>query len=306
MPALLDVPGARLVAVASRDAGRAERFAAEFNCVAVAGYGQLLDRTDLDAVYLPLPPSLHALWAERALRAGKHVLVEKPMTTGHAEAAHLVALANAQGLVLMENMMFLHHAQHATVGKLLADGAIGEPRAFHAAFTVPPRPAGDIRLDAELGGGALLDQGVYPLRAALAHIDDELVPVGSLLRFAPCSRVDYAGTALLTSTAGVPVTAEFGMIGPYRSAYEVVGSSGRIMVSRAFTPPDNYSPVVLVDRGGQVDRLELPPDRQVHNTIECFGSAVLGETDVEMYTRTSLRQAHLVDQIRASSRRVPA
>src|SRR5204863_9324953 len=136
----------------SRDGDRARSVARQYGCAAVEGYEALLDRPDVDAVYLPVPTGLHAVWTARALQAGKHVLAEKPLATTREEASELGALARSRDLVLMENYMFVHHSQHRAVRDLVDGGAIGELRVFSAAFGFPPGPATDIRYRPELGG----------------------------------------------------------------------------------------------------------------------------------------------------------
>jgi dTDP-3,4-didehydro-2,6-dideoxy-alpha-D-glucose 3-reductase len=159
-------PHTEIIAIASRDGVRAEATARRFGGRPVQGYLPLLERHDVNAVYLPLPAALHAEWVEAALLAGKHVLAEKPLTTDVAASRRLCALAATRGLALMENVMFVHHRQHLELRRMVAGGAIGEVRTFHAAFAIPRLPAGDIRYRAELGGGALWDVGLYPVRAA--------------------------------------------------------------------------------------------------------------------------------------------
>ncbi|WP_432840386.1 Gfo/Idh/MocA family protein [Dactylosporangium sp. CA-092794] len=305
LPALAGLPGTAVSAVASRDRGRAERLAGEIGCAAVTGYAALLERADVDAVYLPLPPGLHARWADRALRAGKHVLVEKPLATRRADAERLFDLARSHGRVLMENMTFVHHAQHRAVVGLLADGAIGALHGFDGRFTIPPRPDGDIRLVADLGGGALLDQGVYPVRAALYLLGEGLQHVGSVLRGPSRDTVDLAGRALLLSPAGIPASIEFGMLGPYRAGYALTGARGRIVVPRAFTPPDGHAPVVRLERDGRQEERTLPPDRQFRNAIACFLAAVRGVSALDDYEAASLHQADVVDKILTLARRAP-
>jgi NDP-hexose-3-ketoreductase len=168
LPAMTADPDISVVAVASRNVARARRFADRFGCEAMTSYERLLARSDIDAVYVPLPAMLHAEWVEEALLTGKHVLAEKPLTHSHQATSRLFQLAHARGLHLLENFMFLRHTQHTAVASLLADGAIGELRGFESAFTIPPRPADDIRYQPDVGGGALLDIGVYPIRAAVS------------------------------------------------------------------------------------------------------------------------------------------
>lgn len=291
----------QVVAVASRTGERAAKFAAEFGCAAVVGYQGLLDRDDVDAVYLPLPSGLHAEWIRRALAAGKHVLTEKPATTSAADTEELVALAGAGGLVLMENFMFVHHSRHDRVSRLLAEGAAGAVRSFHSTFTIPARPAGDIRLAPELGGGALLDNGAYPVRAAQLLLGPDLTVAGAHLMTDPRSGVDIAGSALLYRSDGVTAQLTFGMDHHYVNDYHVHGSGGRLSVDRAFTPPVDLATEITVARPGGVDRVTLPAEDQCAKTVAAFVTAI--RTGACPDTGAMLRQATLIDEIREHARR---
>ncbi|MFC7472622.1 Gfo/Idh/MocA family protein [Actinomadura keratinilytica] len=186
---------------------RARATAEPYGARPVHGYRNLLAMDDIDAVYVPLPAALHHTWAEAALHAGKHVLAEKPLTTDARATARLLRLAEERGLALAENTMFVHHPQHTAVRELLDAGAIGELRSFRAEFTVPRFPADDIRLQPELGGGALWDTGVYPVRAALHLLGPELEAVGAVLTEDPAHGVDTHGAALLrTPRASPPIS----------------------------------------------------------------------------------------------------
>jgi len=266
LPAFRASAAIRLAAVASRDRERAEATAAEFGCRGVHGYGELLARDEIEAVYLPLPAALIAPWAERALRAGKHVLAEKPLTTDPGTAVRLFGLADAAGLVLTENVMFLQHSQHAAVRGLLT----GPPLSFSAAFCIPARPAGDIRLSAALDGGALTDAGFYPLRAAVQFLGGvELA--GVVLRRPPGSEVDLSGDILLRTPQGLGAHLSFGFGMPYRSTYEIADTHQRYSVTHAFTPPADHCPVV---RRSDAPDLVLPADDQVGNAVQAFADAV--------------------------------
>src|SRR2546430_5965831 len=257
LPAMAGVPAIRLVAMASRDRAKAESFAARFGGEPIDGYERLLDRDDVDAVYLPLPTGLHREWAARALSAGKHVLSEKPLATSFAEASALVTQARERGLRLWENFMFLYHGQHTAVRKLLADGVIGELGTFSAAFGIPPLPDTDVRYRPELGGGALLDVGVYPSRAAQLFLGEGVEVVGSALRRGPARRaqpepgfgggehgqrgsaagVDLGGRALPRAAARGTPQLSFGFPPRVRSTYAPWGSSRPLSLGRPFPPP---------------------------------------------------------------------
>ncbi|MWA03673.1 gfo/Idh/MocA family oxidoreductase [Actinomadura sp. LD22] len=301
IPALRTDPRVRLVAVASRSEAKAREFAAEFGCAAVVGYADLLARPDIDAVYVPLPSGLHDEWAGKALRAGKHVLSEKPLTTGAAATGRLVATARDRGLALMENFMFVHHAQHRRVLGLVADGAIGEVRALHAAFTIPRRPDDDIRYQADLGGGALLDVAGYPIRAARMLLRGPLSVAGAVLRHDPELGVDLGGAALLRSVDGVTAHLTFGLENAYRCFYELWGTEGTLRLDRAFTPPADHKPLVRVERADGVEEIVLEPDDQFAGSVRCFADLALSGEGRARWARDALEQAELVEEIRRSA-----
>jgi NDP-hexose-3-ketoreductase len=296
LPAVATTPGIRLHAVASRTEGKAVAMTRRFGGLPVAGYQALLDRDDIDAVYLPLPPGLHPEWIKRALRAGKHVLAEKPLTTSAADTKSAVALAQQQGLVLMENFMFLRHTQHAAVHELIAEGAIGEVRAFEATFAIPARPRGDIRYRAELGGGALLDVGGYPVRAAQLFLGQGLRVRGATLRQDAQLGVDTGGAALLADGDGVTAQVTFGLAHAYTSRYSFVGSRGRLMLDHVFTPPATHRPTVRLDRQDYREERTLPAADQYACSVVAFADAVRGRGDRGV--DAMLRQAELIDEIR--------
>ncbi|MFG2044490.1 Gfo/Idh/MocA family protein [Dactylosporangium sp. NPDC048998] len=306
LPALLADPEVRLVAVASRDAAKARTFTDRFGGEPVGGYDALLERTDVDAVYLPLPAVLHAEWIRRALLAGKHVLAEKPLTTDHASAAALVELARERGLLLFENAMFLRHSQHEAVRGMVAGGAIGELRQFASAFTIPPKPPTDIRYQADVGGGALLDVGFYPIRAAAHFLGPDLAVTGAVLRVDPMHRVVVSGSILLHTPDGVAAHLTFGMEHSYRASYELTGSTGRLSLDRVFTPPADFQPVVHVERQDHREELVLPADDQFANVVRLFAGALTAGTGLDAHAADSLCQAQLMDAVLARADLVKA
>ncbi|MEU8536914.1 Gfo/Idh/MocA family protein [Streptomyces parvulus] len=308
LPALLRTPGLRLTAVAARDPGRAADYAARFGGVAAASYEELLTRPDVDAVYLSLPTLLHARWAERALTAGKHVLVEKPLAANGADARRLFALAGERGLVLLENFMFLHHGTHRRVTALLGSGALGPVRAVSAAFTIPPRPDDDLRYDPLLGGGALLDNGVYPLRAALRFLGGDVTVAGASLRHSRRFGVDLSGAVLLTGADGATAHLRFGMEHHYRSWYEIQGTLGTLSVEHVYTTAADHRPVIRLATGRDVEEIAVPAEDHFEAVLRFFATAVRDRGAVaprlRLLDEESLRQAALLDETRARAVRV--
>ncbi|GHH52467.1 Gfo/Idh/MocA family protein [Lentzea cavernae] len=303
LPAFAASDAVEVTAVASRDLAKAQETAAPYGCAAVAGYEAVLERSDVDAVYVPLPVALHAEWVERALLAGKHVLAEKPLTADLATTVRLVELAAEKGLVLRENFMFPFHGQHAEALSSLDGELIG----LTAAFTVPPVPSGDIRHQRDLGGGALLDLGVYPLRTAQLFLGNDLEVVGARLRVDEKLGVDVAGAVLLAREDGVTAQLTFGMEHSYRSCYELVGSAGAISVDRAFAPPAGLAPPArLVDRDG-VRQVALGQDDQYRNAVELFAAAVRTPQVRHGDAADTIALASLVEGVRraAALERIP-
>ncbi|MFF8916080.1 Gfo/Idh/MocA family protein [Streptomyces sp. NPDC015032] len=301
LPALAADATIDVTAIASRSPRRATEFTDRFGGLPLAGYDTLLARDDVDAVYIPLPGLLHATWVERALQAGKHVLVEKPMTASHAETARLIELARARGLVLLENYMFLHHSQHAAVQDVLASGDIGEVRGFASDFTIPPKPDGDIRYQPEVGGGAFLDFGGYPVRAALHFLGGDLDVVGAVFRHDSSRDVVMSGSVLLCTPQGVPAQLTFGMEHSYRTSYELRGSAGRLFLDRAFTPPESYQPVLRIERQDHREERVLPADHQFANVIAFFADAVRSGAEPRVQQGNTLKQAWLIERIQQAA-----
>ncbi|XIG79614.1 gfo/Idh/MocA family oxidoreductase [Streptomyces sp. SGAir0957] len=305
LPTMARMPQWDLVAVAGRTAKKAALFAEQFGCAAEEDAETLLARPDIDAVYVSTPTALHHEWAERALRAGKHVLVEKPLGTDAAEARSLCALAAERGLTLRENFMFLHHPQHDRVRALAADGRLGRPASFSAAFCIPPLPDDDIRYDSRLGGGALLDVGVYPLRAAVLLLGPGLEVAGATLRTRASDGLDLSGQVLLTSPSGVLADLTFGFEHTYASTYTLWGDRARLTVTRAFTPPPTHQPTLLIEEQDREERLTLPAADQLMLLLDEFAEAIRAGVTTGPHTG-SLATMDLVDVVRATARRVQA
>ncbi|MEU6021912.1 Gfo/Idh/MocA family oxidoreductase [Micromonospora sp. NPDC047134] len=304
LPAIDRCPDTLLTAVASRDRSTARNTAQRFGACAAESYEAVLAAPDVEAVYVPVPAALHASWVERALLAGKHVLAEKPLTTAYSDTLRLAALAREAGLVLAENVLFVHHGQHAHVRRLLADGAIGELRAASATFTVPARPADDIRLRPELDGGALWDVGVYPLRAAMHLLGNDLEVIGATLTHHPEYEVDLGGAALLRRADGVTAQLTFGLDHQYESSYRLVGSTGRIELTHAFTPPAEHRPTIRLTTSAGVREITLDAQDQCTRAMASFAAAIReGRPGTE---DAVVAQARLLDDLRRRATTSPA
>lgn len=209
---LREVPGARITAVGSRSLERAEAFAREYadrDCTAYSSYAAMVADPAVDVVYVASPHALHLEHARLAFQAGKHVLCEKPLALNLAEAREMVRLAEQHDRFLMEAMWTLCHPLVREIKRRLDDGEFGTPRQVHADLgwhvDLPPT---DRMLAPELGGGALLDMGVYPLTFAQLMLGEptsmtavaDLTSSGVDLDVAIAARYADGGTAALTAS----------------------------------------------------------------------------------------------------------
>ena len=234
-------------AVAGRDLGRAQAWAEQHGVDrAVAGYQALIDDPDIDALYVPLPNSLHAEWTIKALRAGKPVLCEKPLCGTLAEAEQVLAVARETGTLLWEAFVFPFHAQFAAVQKLLADGVIGELLEIQSDFHFMVRNPANIRLARDLDGGALNDVGCYPVRIAL-----ELFGAGHTDAWATAvwggHDVDVDTQGSLGFPGGRRLLLTCGMRRAYDTFTRLLGTAGQIQLTNPFHPGRGDSYTVLTD-----------------------------------------------------------
>ncbi|TPL45246.1 Gfo/Idh/MocA family oxidoreductase [Mesorhizobium sp. B2-4-6] len=163
LPAIVESENGVLSAIASRDLSKAkalgERFGARH---AFGSYEELLASKDVDGVYIPLPTSQHVEWTAKAIEAGKHVLVEKPLALDAKEIPPLIKLRDEKKVLVCEAFMVVYHPQWIKVRDLIAGGAIGRLRHVQGAFSYYNVDPKNMRNQLDLGGGALPDIGVYP------------------------------------------------------------------------------------------------------------------------------------------------
>ena len=251
-------PAVCIVAVASRDAAKAAAFAAAQGIGRHHGsYEALLANDAVDAIYLPLPNSLHAEWAIKAARAGKHVLCEKPLALGRAEAQAMFDAAEHHGVMLLESYPYWFQPHTGAMLALLNEGAIGSVRSVQACFgfTVG-NPQSNIRMRPELGGGALLDAGSYPLSLIRLVMGCAPQHVMADATWAD-SGVDIAMMATLHYADGRRAQLSCAMDAAYHRRATIVGSAGTIETeylnhcsARAGDNPWGYLPNRLLVRSG--------------------------------------------------------
>ena len=300
MPAIKAGPEAKLVAVASRSEEKARLVAANFQIEGIKGYEALLNRKDIDIVYIPLPNNLHFEWTIKALSKGKHVFLEKPAACTFNEVKEMVAMSREKRVALIENFHYHFHNQHQFIKNQLDNGIIGDIRCFRSSFGVPPFKDGtaNIRYHKDLGGGALLDVGVYTINVCNFLFGNGFEVEGASLQPSKQYDIDWYGGALLSNKEkGIIAELAFGFDNFYQNSYEIWGSQGKITVHRAFTPKPNFEPTVTLELNGKPKKtITLPADDQYKKAIESV-QTILRTNNAEWEREKILEQARLINQI---------
>jgi D-xylose 1-dehydrogenase (NADP+, D-xylono-1,5-lactone-forming) len=298
LPALHAAALSEVVAVASRSDETAKAYAAEHGIPRAHGsYEELLADPEVEAVYIPLPNGLHVEWTVRALEAGKHVLCEKPLDWRPAEVERAFDAADRASLLLMEAFMYRHHPQTTRVAELVAGGAIGELRAVRASFGFTLSDPANVRLIAELGGGALLDVGCYCVSLARLVAGEPLVATGQAVR-GP-SAVDLRFAGVLTFAGDVLAHFDCGFDVPDRDAAEIVGSDGTLVVASPFVIASQRLRIVR-DRD-RVEEVEVEPGDRYLLQAENFSAAVRGSAVPLLGKDDALGQVRALDALGRSA-----
>jgi D-xylose 1-dehydrogenase (NADP+, D-xylono-1,5-lactone-forming) len=299
LPAIAASPGARLVAVASESAG-AE---CAVRCSAARGYrdyAALLDDREVEAVYVPLPNSLHREWVERAAAAGKHVLCEKPLAPTVADAEAMVAACATSGVMLLEAYMTPFHPRAGAVAALVTAGRLGGLRFGRAVFTGTLDRRDDHRWRPEMGGGALLDVGIYciaPLLAAAGAPPARVEAAALLSR----SGVDVAFSGWLDWGDGFSAVIECSFDAPERQVLELVGTEASLLVDRAHTPGPADTAIVVRHRDGGTDTIAAAAADPYRAMIEHFQEVVRGDAVPRRTCDDSIACLALLERLREAA-----
>ena len=268
------VPGVEVLAVAARDEGRARRFAARHGIPRVAtGYAELLADPEIDAVYNPLPNSLHCEWTIRALEAGKHVLCEKPLASNADEARRMTLAAEKAGRVLVEAFHWRYHPLAERMKSVVASGALGRVRHVEASFCIPLPLPGDIRYRFDLAGGATMDAGCYPVSIVrhLAGAEPEVVTATARLASPEVDRWMRAELSFEDGRTG-RITCSLFSASLLRLDARVVGDAGEMRVTNPIAPHFFHRLRVRTQAGRSVE--QVAGEATYTHQLRAFASAV--------------------------------
>jgi D-xylose 1-dehydrogenase (NADP+, D-xylono-1,5-lactone-forming) len=307
VPAISAASNAELVALGTPRAERVQENAGQYGYRVLPSYEAVLESPEIDAIYNPLPNGMHADWSIRALKAGKHVLCEKPFTVRPEEVAPMVEAAEASGKRLMEAFMYRFHPQMALAKEALDSGRIGTLRFIRASFTFnsPPNPENP-RFQRDQGPGALLDVGCYCINAIRFFSGGVPDAATAWASWDEGSGGDMTTTGLLEyASHSALFDSSFESAG--RSGVEVVGSGGRIEIPRPWLPGTDPAVVKLWDKNG-LEELTTEGVDQYRLMVEHFSDCILNDHPPVRGPEDALENMRVIEAVRRSSlehRRVP-
>ena len=291
----LEVPGISVQAVASRSPERAEAYAAEHGIpVVYSDYETLIDAPDVDCIYNALPAGCHCEWTVRALEAGKHVLCEKPIASNADEAEQMARAAASSGALLVEAAHHLHHPALSRLRELFETGVIGELERVQAVFCAPiSKDPNDIRFDYDLGGGALMDLGCYPISSLRFLLRAEPRVVSARAEEEP-PRIDMEIESELRF-GSLSASIRCSMRTAFEMFLEARGTRGRIRAPMAFVPHLGGRFEIETQEGNRVETADPTPTYVFQ--LRAFEEHVRNGTPIETTAESATATMQAIDAI---------
>jgi len=304
IPAIQLSDSGTVVAVASRELEKAEDFAAKLNIPRAFGsYRELIDSPTVDAVYIPLTNDLHLHWILEAIKVGKHVLCEKPITLNASEVQQIQAAAEGTGLFVMEGIVSHFHPVHQRARELALEGVVGDVHLIRLSLAADfSERQSDFRWKKELGGGGLLDLGCYCIRTARFLLGTEPTSVSATGIFDQETDVDINTAILLKFDGGVTAMIDCGILSMPRNVYEIIGAKGKIVVETPFGYGTQTRKLTAYDTRSNVLLEEPITAHQVNVQMETVSKCILLGSEPPVPLTESYQNMRVVDACMSSAR----
>ncbi|MEE2898929.1 MAG: Gfo/Idh/MocA family oxidoreductase [Gemmatimonadota bacterium] len=301
-PAIQASRNGSLVAVASRTDAPARDFADKWGIPRHYGsYQELLDDPEIDAVYNPLPNSLHLEWTVRAAQAGKHVLCEKPLALNEAECREMAAAADANGVKLLEAFMYRFHPRTQKVLEMVRAGDIGDLRVIRSSFTFRLTQPDNIRLNPDLGGGALMDVGCYCVNVSRTMAGAEPEQVQATANWTDRG-VDEEMAGTLRFPGGVLAHFDCSLTMERNEVYEVAGTEGHLQVPSSFLPGKEDASILHHRGRSGTTTVVVPGADEYQLMVEHFADCVLGGHPLEYTADEAALNMRTIEALYRSAR----
>lgn len=298
IPAMQKGKYSAVAAIASRHPENAQKAARALGIPKAYGsYEELLLDSEIDAVYIPLPNHLHIVWTLNSLQAGKHVLCEKPLGMNLKEVEYLQKEAQKfPNLKVMEAFMYRHHPQWSMIKKLVAEGAIGELRNIHSIFSYFNVNPADIRNQAQIGGGGLLDIGCYCISVSRFLFNSAPVRVAGAIEYDPEMKIDRLASGVLEFERGTAtLTCSTQLTNHQRVS--IYGKSGSLEIAIPFTPQPDESCKLLLQTGSERKEIVVEACDQYTIQGDLFSQAILNDAEVPTPLTDGVANMRVIDRL---------
>ncbi len=303
IPALQRSRLGTVTAIASRDGAKSRQAARTLGIARAYGsYEELLADAAIDAVYIPLPNHLHVPWSLRALEAGKHVLCEKPIGLSSAEGQQLLEAAGRHPrLKVMEAFMYRHHPRWRRARELVTGGGIGELRTVRSFFSYSLTNPENIRNQADIGGGGMMDIGCYCVSYARWLFNAEPVRVLGCADFDPAFGTDRLTSGVLDFGRGTATFTCATQLSPYQQV-DIFGTEGRIEMDYPANPPADRPTRLRHQRGARTEEIVFDPCDQYTLQGDALALAILDDTPVPTPLEDAVANMRVIEAVFASAR----
>ncbi len=298
IPAIQASHNGEVAAVCSRSLERAQAFAAEHGIPrALGSYEELIADDEIDAIYNPLPNSMHAEWSIKCAEAGVPTLCEKPFASDAAEAQTIVDAFEKRDVLLAEAFMYRFHPQQAKVKEILAAGGIGDLQIINSSFSFAISDEGNIRLSKALAGGALMDVGCYCVNLMRFMTGEEPARVTTSGRIGATTGVDEALAGTFEFPSGVIGHFDCGLRAHRQHSYTLKGTDGMIVVPTSFVPDKSADTLVRHWRGDDFTEHVIPAADHYQLMAEDFADALINKRAPRFPAADAVRNMLVVDEL---------
>ncbi|HEX5126948.1 MAG TPA: Gfo/Idh/MocA family oxidoreductase [Rhodocyclaceae bacterium] len=295
IPAMKRTANAHFYGVASRDAAKLAECQTQFKCdKTYPRYEDMLADPHIQAVYIPLPNSLHKEWSIAALRAGKHVLCEKPLAMSAAEAREMAAVARETGCLLMEAFMYRYTDRMRKVREMLDSGVLGQVKHINAGFRFFLDRPNTIKAQPELGGGALYDVGCYPVNFLGAVTGRKPITCKAVAEYD--NGVDINLSALMQYDDGLIANIHCGFNAHNKIGAEIIGTQGILEVPDTFL---DFRGAIQVHTKEGTRAIPVAESDRYGAEFQDFSAAILEKRSPLLSLDETIRNMEVLDMIRA-------
>ena len=303
IPAILKAKNSELEFIGSRSEGKAKKFAKKFSCRNYGSYKEVLERKDIDAVYISLPIALQEKIVLDSAKARKHILCEKSVTTSFRSAEKIIQSCEKNNVQILEGFSFIYHPQQQKVLEYIKNNKIGTVFSFIGKYGfVLPYSKKDFRFKKELGGGVLNDVGCYLIKTSRMIFKTNPISVNCNLYLKKKNGIDLKGSVYMRFPNNRIAVGLFSYLDSFQSKYELWGEKGIISLERAFNAKYNMGTNIQITIKDKTKKIKIQPSNQSEKMILDFCNIITNSKNETKLRKELLDQALIMEKARISNK----